>query len=417
MSFRNLSKDFRYVNENGDSITFVYENGYVINKPQGIDTLNISHNQAQGINQVGTTIQSSNVQSRPVTISGILVGSFQAENKTKLLSVVRPDLSARLYAGDYYLTVRPSSTPTIEPKPRFSAFQFQLLAAYPYWQKDDSASATLSGVAKRFKLWDNTKAARTGGDGRWWNISGGGNSHSESGGVVTFDSPAEITALSVAVEPVQPGSGDPSPDNVRPISGWDAVGIWNKPTHDTTTDPTVTIQLGQTVYGGTLDVTGGTMTVDRRYIVADGVNIRVSGGYGAGGPKWLPCIVLGSANKSVNDSSTIRASYLISTGNFQNAENSIGVGNGGSAIILHIGTMQGTDGTHGYNSASEVHAAVNAYLQEHPLQICYKLATPIEISITPTQIATLVGQNNIWSDAGDVTVTYKAETEAVRILV
>lgn len=240
-----------------------------------------------------------------------------------------------------------------------------------------------------------------------------------SGEIVTFYNPggAEITALSVAVEPVQAGSGNPSPDNVRPISGWDSVNIWNKPTHDTTADPTVTIQLGQTVYGGTLDVTGGTMMVDRRYIVADGVNIRAGGGYGARGPKWLPAIVLSSANKSVNDSSTILASYLRS-GNVQNVENSIGVGNGGNVIVLHIGTMQGNDGTHGYNSASEVWNAVNAYLQEHPLQICYKLATPVEIPLTPTQIATLAGQNNVWSDAGSIEATVRiAGGEAVKILV
>ena len=162
MSFRNLTKTFRYVNELNDSLTFVYENGFVINKPTGIDTLSISHNQAQGINQVGATIQSSNVQARPVTISGILVGSFQAQNKNRLLSVIRPDLSARLYADDYYLEVRPSSTPTIEPRPKFANFQFQLLAAYPYWQKDDSASATLSGVRKGFRLMDEN------GNKQWW---------------------------------------------------------------------------------------------------------------------------------------------------------------------------------------------------------------------------------------------------------
>lgn len=152
MSFRNLSKTFRYINSNGDEIVFEYDEGYVINKPQGIDTLSISHNQAQGINQVGSTIQSSNVESRPVTITGLLVGSNQAANKVKLLSIVRPDLRARLYADDYYLDVIPSSTPVIEPKPRFSAFQFSLLAAYPYWQKDNSASATLNGVRKAFRF-------------------------------------------------------------------------------------------------------------------------------------------------------------------------------------------------------------------------------------------------------------------------
>ena len=163
MSFKNLSKTFTYLNENGAGIVFEADYGFIINKPRGIDTLTVRHNQAQGINQVGSTVQSSNVQSRPVTVSGILVGSFQAENKEKLLSVVRPDLSARLYADDYYLEVRPSATPTIEPRPQFAAFQFQLLAAYPYWQKDDSASATLSGVAKRFRFpWNISRAYRFG---------------------------------------------------------------------------------------------------------------------------------------------------------------------------------------------------------------------------------------------------------------
>ena len=94
MSF--LSKVFKYVNENGESITFTYNSGFLINKPVGIDTLQVSLSQATGIDQVGATIQSANVQPRPVTVSGILVGEFVANNKEKLLSVIRPDLSAKL---------------------------------------------------------------------------------------------------------------------------------------------------------------------------------------------------------------------------------------------------------------------------------------------------------------------------------
>ena len=148
----NLTKLFTYVNENSDKIVFDYEHGFLINKPTGIDTVSVKLNEAQGIDQVGSTVQSVNVQSRPVTINGFFVGEFQSENKDKILSVVRPDLSGKLYAGEYYLDVRPTSTPTIEPKPCFAAFQFSLLAAYPYWRKDDSASATLSGVSKGFKF-------------------------------------------------------------------------------------------------------------------------------------------------------------------------------------------------------------------------------------------------------------------------
>ncbi len=150
MSF--LSKVFRYVNENGDSITFTYNSGFLINKPVGIDTVQISLSQATGIDQVGATIQSANVQPRPVTVSGILVGEFLNNNKEKLLSVIRPDLTAKFYADDYYLNVRPTSTPTIDPTKKFAKFQFSVLAAYPYWQKDDSARAVLSGLQYMFKF-------------------------------------------------------------------------------------------------------------------------------------------------------------------------------------------------------------------------------------------------------------------------
>lgn len=156
MSF--LSKTFRYVNENGESITFTYNDGFLINKPIGIDTLQVSLSQATGIDQVGATIQSANVQPRPVTISGVLVGEWQSHNKNKLLSVVRPDLTARLYADDYYLNIRPTSTPTIEPYPKFAKFQFSVLAAYPYWQKYENAKVNLSTVEYGFKFpWNISK--------------------------------------------------------------------------------------------------------------------------------------------------------------------------------------------------------------------------------------------------------------------
>ena len=150
MSF--LSKTFRYVNENGESITFTYNAGFLINKPVGIDTLQVSLSQATGIDQVGATIQSVNIQPRPVTVSGVLVGEFQLQNKERLLSVVRPDLTAKLYADDYYLNVRPTSTPTIDPSAKFAKFQFSVLAAYPYWQRDSSIRSVLSGLQYMFKF-------------------------------------------------------------------------------------------------------------------------------------------------------------------------------------------------------------------------------------------------------------------------
>lgn len=162
-NFNNLSKLFRYVNENGDSVTFDYAGGYLINKPTGIDTVTVSLSQAKGINQTGATIQSKNVQPRPVNINGYLVGDGQAVNKEKLISVIRPDLAGKLYADDYYLNVWPTATPSIEAKHWGAQFQFSLLAAYPYWCKDASASVVLAGIEPLFKFpWNISRPYRFG---------------------------------------------------------------------------------------------------------------------------------------------------------------------------------------------------------------------------------------------------------------
>jgi len=49
----------------------------------------------------------------------------------------------------------------------------------------------------------------------------------------------------------------------------------------------------------------------------------------------------------------------------------------------------------------------NAYLAEHPFEIVYRMKYPIEYDLTPEQIKTLKGTNNIWSDAnGNIEVKY-----------
>lgn len=177
MSFKNLSKTFRYVNENGGSITFEYANGYLINKPNGIDTLQVNLSQAQGINQVGGTVESKTVQPRPVTISGIVVGADADARKEALLSVIRPDLAGKLYADDYYLNVHVTATPIIEARKKFAHFQFSVNAPYPYWQKDSSVSQALSGIQRQFKFpWNISKTYRFGQlmETQFMNIHNGG---------------------------------------------------------------------------------------------------------------------------------------------------------------------------------------------------------------------------------------------------
>ena len=80
-----------------------------------------------------------------------------------------------------------------------------------------------------------------------------------------------IVELTAEINAVQEGTGDPSPDNVRPISGWDEITV----THD---DIDVEISLGDnTVYGGTYN-SDGTLTVTHEKIqISQVVTVALSG--------------------------------------------------------------------------------------------------------------------------------------------
>ena len=80
-----------------------------------------------------------------------------------------------------------------------------------------------------------------------------------------------MPSLKVGIEPVQEGSGDPSPDNIRPISGWSEANVYVSPTTSAEDGTTYNIQFRDgdnplTVYGGTLDVVNGVLTLTDGYI-------------------------------------------------------------------------------------------------------------------------------------------------------
>lgn len=152
MGYKNLSKTFKYINELGNEIIFEYDNGFLINKPVGIDTLSVSVSRASGINQIGDTVQKKKIEPRPITISGIFVGNSQQKNKEKLISVIRPDIKGKFYADDYFLDTVVTISPDTGNRTDFSKFNFSLLAPYPYWQSKNISKKVLSGLEYRFRL-------------------------------------------------------------------------------------------------------------------------------------------------------------------------------------------------------------------------------------------------------------------------
>lgn len=156
-----------------------------------------------------------------------------------------------------------------------------------------------------------------------------------------------------------------------------------------------TIQLGDTVYGGTLDVTGGKMVVDRA-IVDLGTLTWLLNSQGFMQSSGIQTIVKPPATSSALANIICSVFQSVTAFSIYNGGNGIGI-HSNSEIRVRFDNMP-TDATAFKTAVSGV-------------QLCYELATPIEITLTAQEIYTLLGTNNIWSDAGPVDVDYSVDTK------
>lgn len=172
-----------------------------------------------------------------------------------------------------------------------------------------------------------------------------------------------------------------------------------EPYQGETYDITFPAEAG-TIYGGTLDLVSGVLTAE--YVMlsqwddsAWAFYEPTDGAYGGNGRVVISESALASAPKG-SSTSTLRTNYCKSTSNLN--EWSAYVGTTGNIRLMIPSSITNK-------------ATLLEYLSEHPIQICYELATPIEYPLTPQQITALVSTNNIWADIGDTTVTYPVDTK------
>ena len=161
------------------------------------------------------------------------------------------------------------------------------------------------------------------------------------------------------------------------------------------TGNTYTIQLGDTYYGGSLDVTNGVLTVDREFEDFDGtenwVNVGEQYPYAFQLDTYIPNI----------KSSHIPSQNIICN-MFKQANVEVPTGD---AIRWQVNTKTGRLYVYCHRYSGDL-AGFKAMLAENNLQVCYSLATPITVQLSPTQIEQLLGANNIFSDTGNVAVYY-----------
>lgn len=197
--------------------------------------------------------------------------------------------------------------------------------------------------------------------------------YTATGNPATFNTNVSkpLRQLLIPFTPVQSGTGDPSPENVRSITGWTGINVTS---NGTTIPITFPAEVG-TVYGGSLDVVTGVLTVNRAVFVP---TFTESGWTKTGASNWWR-----------NSSSKKRGAD--------------------TAICSHftVTTYTSSDRIQLNNTGFEEISSLQEYQQEQmtagtPITIVRILAEPLVYQLSDLSVpVTLIGDNVIWSDTND----------------
>lgn len=156
---------------------------------------------------------------------------------------------------------------------------------------------------------------------------------------------------------------------------------------------TLTADLPETVYGGDKNWSMGLVTVTHEAYVLDGVGTKMTANASAAGDTLFFKNTNGKykAAKCCDQAPIFNTWPLQSVGCFMD-----------KAGLLFL-NLTGT--------AKKTTDEFNALLAASPVTVICELTTPYTIQLTPQQLETLKGTNNVWSDCGDTTISYVADTQ------
>lgn len=223
-------------------------------------------------------------------------------------------------------------------------------------------------------------------DGEITYTEGPGSSETFSGDLVSFayGGDAQISVLDINITATQSGTGDASPTNIRPINGFTEAKLWIQPTHDTSANPTVTVNLNDTVYGGTLDFLTGELTVTWVGEYVKNLNWSYSSS------KFVTPSSSQIYKTKKNGTKNVLCSYYWTSQKSYhgNQENLTIIGNSGTSQVYIKDTN--------YTSAATWKAAMGDAL------IIWELATPQTVQLTAASVTPLNGMNFVWTNTGSI---------------
>ena len=236
----------------------------------------------------------------------------------------------------------------------------------------------------------------------------------ESSGPVVTCNPVEGYPLHVVSQIVstQAGEGDPSPANVRPISGWDSATL----THN---DTTITSQFGQTVYGGTLDWTTGALTINKIVVLVNSETLISCSGVGRYSENLTNFYInlrdVLENSTSVLGENAVSNQFKLKTSEHQYRTANIFFIGATGTVNAYIGfnienTLVGIDAGDSNDVAVQ---KLKLYLSTNPFSFCVVVDDPQTIHLTPTEILALSGTNTIYTETGGTTVSGRADPNAI----
>lgn len=155
------------------------------------------------------------------------------------------------------------------------------------------------------------------------------------------------------------------------------------------------------VYGGTLDVVSGVMTVTMIARVFNGSSDEQWGG--SSGERQVFPIQWADVRGAQLDGKRVIACNMLKP--------STNIGDNPSFGYIYNTTSEYNIRTHLVNE-DITQAQFRALLAENPLVVVCPLVTPQEIQLTPAQITAIVGDNTIWSDADGIMTAMYLVSEA-----
>ena len=218
-----------------------------------------------------------------------------------------------------------------------------------------------------------------------------------SGNPVVIPEYVSLEKLNVKFSPKQAGTGDPSPDNVRPITGWDSVKV-TVSNEDESHDYDVT--LSETIYGGTVDTVTGVGSEEWGFISFDGTEKWYTFSQGVALANWV-------TNQAVHSSQA-------DIGNLCNEA---------TYTTKNIATIpqKGFFADHNLNNIMWIaFSGYNlnewkSYLEQQatagtPVTVCYKLATPESFKVSQVSIPSLRGENTFFTNGENMDIIYKGSS-------